>query len=59
MSELTAIFGIVGIGNKFLQIGSRVIILVIIIVISAKGYQFLAVNLMDLLIAMDHAVKAW
>ena len=57
VSELTAILGIVGIGNKFLQIGLHVIILVIIIVMSTKGYQFLAVKLIDPLIEMDHAVK--
>lgn len=56
-SEITAIMGIIGIGNKVLQICLHVAILAVIVVVATKGYQFLAVNLIDPLIEMDHAVK--
>ena len=58
ISEIIAIIGIMGIGNKVFQICLHVVILVVIIMIATtKGYQFLAVNLIDPMIEMDHAVK--
>ena len=56
-SEVTAIVGILGIGNRVIHICLHVLMLGVIIVIATKGYQFLAVNLIDPLIEMDHAVK--
>lgn len=56
-SEIIAIVGILGIGNKVLMIGLHLIILAVIILRSTKAYQILAANLIDPVIEMDCAVK--
>lgn len=57
VSEITAIVGILGIGNKVIMICLHIIVLVVIIIMSTKGYRTLATKLIDPLIEMDHAVK--
>lgn len=57
ISEISAIMGVIGIGNAVLQIVFRLIVLVIIIIVATRGYRSLAANLIDPLIEMDHAVK--
>lgn len=56
VSELTAILGTLGIGSSVLHIIFHTVLLIVIIVIATKGYQFLAKNLIDPIIELDHAV---
>lgn len=56
VSELTAILGTLGIGSSILHIIFHSVLLVIIIIVATKGYQFLAKNLIEPIIELDHAV---
>lgn len=57
VSEITAILGMVGIGNTIINVIFHVIILVAIIFLATKGSKYLVANLIDPVIEMDHAVK--
>lgn len=57
VSEVTAILGMVGIGNTIINVIFHVIILVAIIFLATKGSKYLVTNLIDPVIEMDHAVK--
>lgn len=57
ISEVSAIMGVIGIGNAVIQICFRVAVLVVIIIVATRGYQSLAANLIDPMIEMDSAVK--
>lgn len=57
VSEVTAILGMVGIGNTIINVIFHVIILVAIIFLATKGSKYLVTNLIDPMIEMDHAVK--
>ncbi len=57
VSEVSAILGVLGIGNAIVQIIFRVLVLAVIIVVATKGYKTLSANMVDPLIEMDHAVK--
>ena len=56
VSELTAILGTLGIGSSVLHIIFHSILLVVIIIVATKGYQFLAKNLIEPIVELDHAV---
>lgn len=56
VSELTAILGTLGIGSSVLHIVFHSILLVVIIIVATKGYQFLAKNLIEPIVELDHAV---
>lgn len=57
VSEVTAILGMVGIGNTIINVIFHVIILVAIIFLATKGSKYFVANLIDPVIEMDHAVK--
>ena len=56
VSELTAILGTLGIGSSVLHIIFHSILLVVIIIVATKGYQYLAKNLIEPIVELDHAV---
>ena len=58
VAEITAIMGILGIGNKVFQISFHLIILLVLIVLFVLGYRYLAERFVDPLLEMDIAVKA-
>ena len=58
VAEITAIMGILGIGNKVFQISFHLIILLVLIVLFVLGYRYLAERFVDPLFEMDIAVKA-
>lgn len=57
VSELTAIFGMLGLGNKVLQLMFHSIVFIAVIVTSVRGYKGLVDALVDPLVEMDAAVK--
>lgn len=57
VSEVSAILGVLGIGNAVVQIVFRLIVLAVIIIVATRGYKTLSANMVDPLIEMDHAVK--
>lgn len=58
VAEVTAIMGILGIGNKVFQISFHLIILLILIVLFVLGYRYLTERFVEPLLEMDIAVKA-
>lgn len=56
-SELAAIMGMLGIGNKAIQLTLHSIIFILVIIASTRGYKVLVEALVDPLMEMDAAVK--
>lgn len=57
VSEVSAILGVLGIGNAVVKIVFRLLVLAVIIIVATRGYKTLSANMVDPLIEMDHAVK--
>ena len=58
VAEITAIMGILGIGNKVFQISFHLIILLVLIVLFVLGYRYLAERFVDPLLEIGYCCKS-